>query len=89
MAFSTDLSVNHQVIAANSHTYAVPTEALYLDRTLICHDFIYLLDGEWFQPDQRHKAHLQRRTRFRICRGQVDYQRHRLRCRCAHLGHRV
>lgn len=47
MAFSTDLSVNHQVIAANSHTYTVPTEALYLDRTLVCHDFIYLLDGEW------------------------------------------
>ena len=47
MTFSIDLSQPHRVVSANAHTYTVPTEALYIDRTLVYHDFIYLIDGEW------------------------------------------
>ncbi len=47
MTFSMDLSQPHRVVSANAHTYTTPTEALYIDRTLIYHDFIYLIEGEW------------------------------------------
>lgn len=47
MSFHIDLSYPHRVAAANSHTYVTPTEALYIDRTLIYHDFIYMIEGEW------------------------------------------
>ena len=47
MSISFNTACSHQVVLANSHTYPVPTEPLYLDRTLIYHDLIYLIDGEW------------------------------------------
>jgi len=47
MTFSMDLSQPHRIVAANAHTYTTPTEALYIDRTLVYHDFIYLIEGEW------------------------------------------
>ena len=47
MTFSIDLSQPHRIVSANAHTYTTPTEALYIDRTLIYHDFIYLIEGEW------------------------------------------
>lgn len=47
MTFSIDLSQPHKVVSANAHTYTTPTEALYIDRTLVYHDFIYLIEGEW------------------------------------------
>lgn len=54
MSLTIDLSQTHRVVAANSHTYAVPTEPLYLDRTLIYHDFIYLIEGEWMFSETIH-----------------------------------
>lgn len=47
MRFSIDLSQPHRIVAANAHTYTTPTEALFIDRTLVYHDFIYLIEGEW------------------------------------------
>ena len=47
MTFYIDPSQPHHIASANSHTYTAPTEALYIDRTIVYHDFIYLIDGEW------------------------------------------
>ena len=47
MSIAISLSAAHRVIAAASHWYHQPTEPLYLDRVLECHDFIYLAKGQW------------------------------------------
>ena len=47
MSVAMSLAARHKVVAANSHWYQQPTSPLYLDRTLPCHDFVYLVDGEW------------------------------------------
>ncbi len=47
MSVAFNLSVRHRVTAANSHWYHNPTAPLYLDRILECHDFVYLVEGEW------------------------------------------
>lgn len=52
MTFSMDLAQPHRVAAANAHTYTTPTEALYIDRTLVYHDFIYLIEGQWLFSEQ-------------------------------------
>lgn len=47
MPIAFDLSVRHQVVAANAHYYKTPTDERYIDRTLQYHDLIYLVDGGW------------------------------------------
>ena len=47
MSVTFNLATRHKVVAANSHWYRNPTAPLYLNRVLQCHDFIYLIEGEW------------------------------------------
>ena len=47
MGIAFDLSVRHQVVAANAHYYKTQTDERYIDRTLQHHDLIYLIDGGW------------------------------------------
>ena len=45
MAIAFDLNCLHQVVAANSHYYAAPTEPLCSERTLHHHELTYICDG--------------------------------------------
>ncbi len=47
MAVYIDLKSQHHVVYAQAHFYEQPTSPLYLDRTLIYHDLIYLEKGQW------------------------------------------
>lgn len=47
MAVYIDLNAQHHVVSAQAHFYEQPTSPLYLDRTLIYHDLIYLEKGQW------------------------------------------
>lgn len=52
MSICLDLSYRHSVIAANAHYYKTPTAERYIDRTLSCHDLIFLQEGSWSMVEE-------------------------------------
>ena len=73
VAFNT--AARHRVIAANSHWYREPTAPLYLNRALQCHDFIYLIDGEWLITENSTDFLLERGDVLILASGQHHYTR--------------
>lgn len=60
MGIAFDLSVRHQVVAANAHYYKTQTDERYIDRTLQHHDLIYLIDGGWSIAEGEREYALER-----------------------------
>lgn len=75
MAINLDINARHSVVAANSHYYKNPTDERYIDRVLLYHDFIYLLEGRWAVTENGREYHLEPGDVLLLAAGRHHYTR--------------
>ena len=68
-------NASHSIVAANSHYYKQPTKERYIDRTLPCHDLIYLVEGGWSITENEQEYPLKKDDVLLLSAGRHHYTR--------------